>query len=87
MKLNLRIEYNNSTAPKEVSCSASDLVAFEDKFNLSVTRLNEESKLTHLLYLAWHSEFRTKGTALEFEAWIDTVANVGASETDPKSLA
>lgn len=83
MKLNLRIEYI-STGAKEITCSASDLVAFESKFNLSVTKLGDETKLTHLLYLAWASEKRTKATALEFEPWIETVVTVGASELDPK---
>lgn len=83
MKLNLRIEYI-STGAKEITCSASDLVAFEAKFNLSVTKLGDETKLTHLLYLAWASEKRTKATALEFEPWIETVVTVGASELDPK---
>lgn len=83
MKLNLRIEYI-STGVKEVTCTASDLVAFETKFNLSVTKLGEETKLTHLLFLAWASEKRTKATALEFDSWIETVVTVGASELDPK---
>lgn len=86
MKLNLRVEFND-TKVKDVVCSASDLVAFEDKFNISVTRLSEETKLTHLLFLAWHSEHRTKATGLEFDAWVDTVLTVGASDLDPKSVA
>ena len=83
MKLNLRIEYS-ATGAKEVTCTASDLVAFESKFNLSVTKLGDETKLTHLLYLAWASEKRTKATALDFEPWIETVVTVGASDLDPK---
>jgi len=86
LKLNLRIEFIDGNA-KDVTCSASDLVAFENKYDLSVTRLGEESKLGHLLFLAWHSEHRSKATALEFEAWIETVATVGASDVDPKSVA
>lgn len=86
MKLNLRVEFND-TKVKDVTCSASDLVAFEDKFNISVTRLSEETKLTHLLFLAWHSEFRTKSTTLKFDDWVDTVLTVGASDLDPKSVA
>ena len=83
MKINLRVEYVTSGA-KEVTCTASDLVAFEAKFNLSVTRLGEETKLTHLLYLAWNSEKRTKATTLDFEPWVETVVTVGASDLDPK---
>ena len=83
MKINLRVEYVTSGA-KDVTCTASDLVAFESKFNLSVTKLGEETKLTHLLYLAWNSEKRTKATTLDFEPWIETVVTVGASDLDPK---
>jgi hypothetical protein len=83
LKINLRVEYVTSGA-KEVTCTASDLVAFEAKFNLSVTRLGEETKLTHLLYLAWNSEKRTKATTLDFEPWVETVVTVGASDLDPK---
>jgi hypothetical protein len=84
LKINLRIEYNDSSEAKEITCSASDLIAFETKFNLSVTKLGEETKLTHLLYLAWHSENRRKATTLDFDTWVETVATVGASTIDPK---
>jgi hypothetical protein len=83
MKINLRILFLDGNS-KEVTCSASDLVKFEDKFNISVTRIQEEVRITHLLFLAWASENRTKATALEFDAWTDTVESVGASELDPK---
>lgn len=83
MKLNLRIEYV-TTGAKEITCTASDLVAFETKFNLSVTKLGEETKLSHLLFLAWNSEKRTKATQLDFEPWIETVVTVGSSDLDPK---
>lgn len=86
MKINLRIQYIGKDA-KEVTCSASDLVAFEDKFNLSVSKMAEDTKLSHLLFLAWHSETRTKATTLDFDAWVGTVAEIGAGETDPKSVA
>jgi len=86
LKLNLRIEFIDGKA-KDVTCSASDLVAFENKYDLSVTRLGEETKLSHLLFLAYHSEFRTKQTTLGFDEWVDTVATVGSSDLDPKSVA
>lgn len=86
MKINLRVEFENSADATEITCSASDLVAFEDKFNISVTNFGNDMKLTYLLYLAWHSEFRRKVTKLEFDSWVDTVATIGASEIDPKSV-
>ncbi len=83
MKINLRIEFV-SGEEKEITCSASDMVRFETKFDQSVAVLESNPKLTHLLFLAWASENRTKGTTKEFDVWIDDVANVKPSEADPK---
>lgn len=83
MKINLRISYLDGNF-KEITCGASDLVKFEDKFNISVARIQEEVRITHLLFLAWSAEVRTKATALDFDAWTETVETVGASEIDPK---
>jgi hypothetical protein len=82
MKLTLRIEFADGTS-KEILVSAADMVAFEDKYNISIARL-EEARIGWLLFLAWHSEKRRKATELEFEAWLDTVESVGHTE-DPKA--
>ena len=37
-------------------------------------------KLTHLFYLAWHSENRTKATTDTFEQWLENVAGIEADE-------
>lgn len=83
MKINLRIEFV-SGEEKEITCSASDMVKFESKFDLSVAVLEENVKLTHLLYIAYLSEFRTKSTVKEFDEWVDDVASIKASENNPK---
>lgn len=83
MKINLRILFLDGNS-KEVTCSASDLVKFEDKFNISVSKIQDEVRITHLLFLAYASEIRTKSTALDFDAWTETVESVGASEISPK---
>jgi hypothetical protein len=83
LKLNLRIEFV-SGEEKEIICSASDIVKFESKFDLSVAVLEANVKLTHLLFLAWSSESRTKSTTKEFDIWVDDVASIKASELDPK---
>jgi hypothetical protein len=83
LKINLRIEFV-SGEEKEITCSASDMVKFESKFDLSVAVLEENVKLTHLLYLAYLAEFRTKSTLKEFDVWIDDVASIKASENNPK---
>jgi hypothetical protein len=83
MKINLRVTYSGAT-PKEVTCSAKDLVAFEERFDRSVARLQDEFKITDLLYLAWHSEKRTNATKKEFDSWLDDVDSVEVSDQDPK---
>jgi hypothetical protein len=82
MKLTLRIEFTDGTT-KDILVSAADMVAFEDKYNTSIARL-EEARIGWLLFLAWHSEKRRKATELEFEAWLDTVETVGQTD-DPKA--
>ena len=79
MKINLQITYSDSTT-KELTAIAADLVSFESKFDLSIAKLEREVKLTHLLYIAWCVEKRTKGTALEFDAWVETIETIGLAE-------
>jgi hypothetical protein len=83
VKINLRIEFNSGEA-KEIVCQAADLVKFESKFDLSVANLEKNLKFTHLCFLAWASETRTKASALDFDSWMETILSVGVSEKDPK---
>ena len=53
MKINLRVTFNDETV-EEVSATARDLVAFEDKFTKSVASLETDFRITDLLWLAWH---------------------------------
>jgi hypothetical protein len=85
MKIILQIELNDKPGEsKEVTCLASDMVKFESEFNLSIANLEKELKITHLLFLAWASETRTKSTTKSFDEWVDEVASISASD-DPKA--
>lgn len=79
MNITLEIEFADGTK-KAVTAQAADLVAFEQKFDLSIARLEKDVRLTHLLFIAWNVERRTKTTELDFEAWTETVASVGTTE-------
>jgi hypothetical protein len=84
MRITLRVTFLNGET-KEVICSASDLVKFENHFNISVSKIEKEVKISHLLFLVHASETRTKATVLDFDTWLETVDSVGASEiNDPK---
>jgi len=84
VKINLRIEYIDGSAA-EATASAADLVAFETKFEIAVTNLEQNMKYTYLLWLAWHSLFRKKVTDKDFDTWVELVDSVAPSDVDPKS--
>jgi len=83
MKINLRVTFNDETV-EEVSATARDLVAFEDKFTKSVASLESDFRITDLLWLAWHFLERKGKTKLTFDDWCDEVENIEASEESPK---
>jgi hypothetical protein len=60
------------------------MVKLEEKYNISIASLENNIKITHLLFLAWASESRTKATTLSFEEWVDTVESVSPSEEQKK---
>jgi hypothetical protein len=85
MKINLQVEYSDKPGEtKDVICLASDMVKFESHFNISIANLEKDIKITHLLFLAWASESRTKATTEPFEVWVDGVESVSAAD-DPKA--
>ena len=77
MNINLQVTYLDGS-DKLITAIAADLIAFETKFDISIARLDKEVRLTHLLFIAWNAEKRTKSTELEFEAWTETVAGIEA---------
>jgi hypothetical protein len=85
MRINLRVEFSDKPGePKEVLCLASDMVKFETHFDISIANLEKDLKITHLFYLAWASEVRTKSTTKTFDEWVDGVEGISASD-DPKA--
>jgi hypothetical protein len=84
MKINLQLTFDNGQS-KEITANAADMVAFEEKFNVSVADLASAPRMSHLLFLAWHSEKRTGATTDTFEKWLESVEQVGGSDEDPKS--
>lgn len=81
MIINLQISYSDNTT-KEIAAKAADIVAFEERFDISMANLQKEVRLTHLLFLAWHSEKRAGETKDDFDKWVERVESVEA--VDPK---
>jgi hypothetical protein len=81
MRLNLQVAYSDKPDElKDVICNPSDMVKLEERFDISIASLENNIKITHLLFLAWASESRTKATTLKFEEWVDTVESVSPTE-------
>lgn len=81
MIINLQISYSDNTT-KDIAAKAADIVAFEERYDISMVNLQKEVRLTHLLFLAWHSEKRSGATKDEFDKWVESVEGVEA--VDPK---
>ena len=82
MRMQLEVELLDGTK-KEVAVVMSDMVKFESEFSLSIAKLGQEMKVTHLLWLAWSSLTRQKLVTTDFDGWVETVASIGA--VDPKA--
>jgi hypothetical protein len=77
MNFNLLVTFLDGSS-HEVSGIAADLVAFEAHFDMSVSSLGQDVKITHLLWLGWHVLKRTGETKDSFEKWVETVSTVEA---------
>ena len=79
MNFTLDIHYIGNDIPKTVNGIAADIVAFESKFDMSMSKLQKDVKLTHLMFLAYAVEKRTGATTDEFEKWLESVEIVTAA--------
>ena len=82
MKIAMTVKFDDGT-DKKVEAVFADFVAFERTWNRSVTRFEQELRLTDLAWLAWHSEKRRKETTLNFDPeWIATVSEIELAEDE-----
>jgi hypothetical protein len=85
MKLNLQIQFTDKPDEfKQVVCNPSDMIKLETKFDISIASLESNIKVTHLLFLAWASETRTKATTDSFEEWVDTIESISPADEQKK---
>jgi hypothetical protein len=77
--INLQINFVDGSTV-EVSAVAIDQIKFESHFDISLSKIASEAKLTHIYWLAWQAQTRMKATSLEFEPWAETVDSVEAVE-------
>lgn len=71
MKMHLRVT-NADGSTADVIVSAVDLVAFENKFDKSVTKFQDDFRMTDIYWLAWHTLHRKDNSIGDFESWLET---------------
>jgi hypothetical protein len=71
----LKITFADGTS-KDVSTVAADLIAFEERFDMSIAGLEKNIRMTHLFFIAWHISKRTGETKDDFEKWVESVGMV-----------
>jgi len=82
MQMQLEVEFLDGIK-KDINVIMADMVKFESEYAISIAKLGQEMKVTHLLWLAWVALKREKQVTAEFDAWVETVASIGA--VDPKA--
>jgi hypothetical protein len=77
--ISLKIIFTDETE-KDVTAVAADLIAFEERFDMSVASLEKNVRMTHLFFIAWHATKRAGETKDEFEKWVESVNMVTVAE-------
>jgi len=80
MKINLLVNYVGGDS-REVVANAADMVAFESKFDKSISVLSTDARMSYLLFLAYSAEKRSGNTKEAFEKWCESIEQVGAKDT------
>lgn len=75
MRISLRVQYVDGSEAAVVA-AAPELLAFERKYEKSMSTLMSDLHLEYMLYLAWISLYRAKLTVEEFDPWTEKVAGI-----------
>jgi hypothetical protein len=77
--ISLKILFIDDTE-KEITAVAADLIAFEERFDMSVAALEKNVRMTHLFFIAWHAVKRGGDTKDDFEKWVESVNMVTVAD-------
>jgi hypothetical protein len=65
---------------ESVTAIAADIIAFEERFDMSISALQNNVRMTHLFFMAWHAAKRTGKTSDEFDKWVEGVGMVSIGD-------
>jgi len=81
MKISLGVVYEDGSGTT-VQASVPDFVAFERKYDKPIAAFQTDVRIEYLSFIAWHALDRTKKTTLEFDPWLDTLAELVVGDED-----
>ena len=73
--INLLITYTDGST-HEVTAVIADLMAFEAKFDKSISDFQKSVRLSWLVYIAWCATTRTGATKMDFEPYSETISSI-----------
>lgn len=86
MQIPFKVEFADGSKA-DVLCGTPDFIAFEEKYNLAVTVIQKDPRLTYLSFIVWNALRRRNKTDKSFEDFIETLESIEADDTDPKVSA
>lgn len=84
MRIPFTVEFIDG-GKESVVASTPDFIAFEEKFNIAVTTIQSDPRLTYLSFIVWNSLRRNKKTEKTFEDFCESLENISGDDVDPKA--
>ena len=86
MRVKLRVEFADGNV-ENITATYPDLAKFEETFNRSVAKFEDEVRLSDLGWLAWHVLFRCQKTTKDYANWALSVEVVEPDHSDGDAAA
>jgi hypothetical protein len=83
MQIPFIVEFVDGNTEKVVT-GTPDFIAFEERYNLAITTIQSDPRLTYLSFIVWNSLRRTKRTDKSFEDFVETLDTITGDDADPK---
>lgn len=82
MQIDFAIKTKDAAAPTRITTEIVDMIAFEQEWNVSISVLGDDPKMSHLSWLAWHATHRIGKTQLGFMEWAATLEDITGEEAE-----
>lgn len=78
LKINLTVHYTDGREA-EITAGPVTQVAFEREHNMGIVKMAEETRLSHVYWLAWHAS----KPGLGFDEWLETLDSIDIDVAAP----